>query len=102
MERHAVILGLSRQAKLLGLPMPYMMAVGALTMLPFIWFKVIAWLLTGPIWYGLARAFVAINPNNPAAVRLDDLGYTDLTDSPEDMKIRVRDRQIPWPYVSDG
>ena len=35
MERHAVILGLSRQAKLLGLPMPYMMAVGALTMLPF-------------------------------------------------------------------
>ena len=68
MERHAVILGLSRQAKLLGLPMPYMMAVGALTMLPFIWFKVIAWLLTGPLWYGLARAFVAINPNGHKAV----------------------------------
>ena len=27
MERHAVILGLSRQARLLGLPMPYTMAV---------------------------------------------------------------------------
>ena len=68
MERHAVILGLSRQAKLLGLPMPYMMAVGALTMLPFIWIKAVAWLLTGPLWYGLARGFVAINPNGHRAV----------------------------------
>jgi peroxiredoxin len=47
-------------------------------------------------------AFVAINPNNPSAVRLDELGYTDLTDSPEDMKIRVKDRNIPWPYLYDG
>ncbi|MGA2420774.1 MAG: thioredoxin family protein, partial [Candidatus Acidiferrum sp.] len=47
-------------------------------------------------------AFVAINPNNPSAVRLDELGYTDLTDSPADMKIRVRERHIPWPYLSDG
>jgi len=47
-------------------------------------------------------AFVGINPNNPAAVRLDELGYTDLTDSPEDMKIRVRERNIPWPYLYDG
>lgn len=68
MERHAVILGLSRQAKLLGLPMPYMMAVGALTMLPFIWIKVIPWLLTGPLWYAIARAIVAINPNGHKAV----------------------------------
>ena len=68
MERHAVILGLSRQAKLLGLPMPYTMAVGALTMLPFIWIKAIAWLLTAPLWYGTARAVVAINPNGHKAV----------------------------------
>lgn len=47
-------------------------------------------------------AFVAINPNNPKAVRLDELGYTDLTDAPADMKIRVRDRHIPWPYLYDG
>jgi peroxiredoxin len=47
-------------------------------------------------------AFVAINPNNPKAVRLDELGYTDLTDSPADMKIRVKDKQIPWPYLYDG
>ena len=68
MERHAVILGLSRQAKLLGLPMPYTMAVGALTMLPFIWIKAIAWLVTGPLWYGVARAIVAVNPNGHKAV----------------------------------
>jgi hypothetical protein len=47
-------------------------------------------------------AFVAVNPNNPSAVRLDELGYTDLTDSPEDMKIRVQERDIPWPYLYDG
>jgi len=47
-------------------------------------------------------SFVAINPNNPSAVRLDELGYTDLTDSPEDMKIRVQARDIPWPYLYDG
>ena len=68
MERHAVILGLSRQAKLLGLPMPYTMAVGALTMLPFIWIKAVAWLLTAPCWYGLARVMTAINPNGHKAV----------------------------------
>ena len=68
MERHAVILGLSRQAKLLGLPMPYTMAVGALTMLPFIWLKSPLWLFTPPIWYGIARVVTAINPNGHKAV----------------------------------
>ncbi len=47
-------------------------------------------------------AFVAINPNNPSAVRLDELGYTDLNDSPEDMKVRAKERGIPWPYLYDG
>lgn len=68
MERHAVILGLSRQAKLLGLPLPYTMAVGALVMLPFIWVKAVSWLLTAPLWYGLARLITAINPNGHKAV----------------------------------
>lgn len=68
MERHSVILGLSRQAKLLGLPMPYTMAVGALTMLPFIWLKSPLWLFTAPIWYGAARIFTAINPNGHKAL----------------------------------
>ena len=68
MERHAVILGLSRQAKLLGLPLPYTMAVGALIMLPFIWIKAASWLLTAPVWYGLARLVTAANPNGHKAV----------------------------------
>src|SRR4029077_1392501 len=33
-------------------------------------------------------AVVAIEPNNPNAVRLDEMGYTDVGDSPEEMKIR--------------
>src|SRR5262249_13193549 len=39
-------------------------------------------------------AVVAISPNNPAAVRLDELGYTDLGDSFEDMKIRAKDHKF--------
>ena len=31
-------------------------------------------------------AVVAINPNHPASVRLDELGYSDLGDSYEEMK----------------
>jgi thiol-disulfide isomerase/thioredoxin len=47
-------------------------------------------------------AVVAISPNNPAAVRLDELGYTDLGDSFEEMKIRARDHKFPYPYLYDG
>ncbi len=45
---------------------------------------------------------VAINPNNPKTVRLDELGYTDVTDSMPEMKIRARFRGISWPYLYDG
>ncbi len=47
-------------------------------------------------------AFVAINPNNPKSVRLNELGYTDVTDSLEEMKIRKAFRNIDWPYLYDG
>lgn len=47
-------------------------------------------------------AIVAISPNSPAAVRLDELGYTDLGDDFEEMKIRARDRQYNFPYLFDG
>jgi type IV secretory pathway VirB3-like protein len=63
MEKSAVILGLSRQAKVFGLPMPYAMAVGAASVLPFILFKPVWWLLTAPIWYGFARIATKVNPN---------------------------------------
>lgn len=47
-------------------------------------------------------AFVAINPNNPKSIRLNELGYTDVTDSLEEMKIRTAYRNIEWPYLYDG
>jgi thiol-disulfide isomerase/thioredoxin len=45
---------------------------------------------------------VAINPNNPASLRLDELGYSDVGDSFEDMKVRARDRKFNFPYLYDG
>lgn len=43
-------------------------------------------------------AVVAISPNDENSVRLDELGYTDLGDSFEDMKIREAGRvQLPLP-----
>ena len=47
-------------------------------------------------------AFVAIQPNNAKAVRLDEMGYTDLGDSIEDMKIRAEHRAFNFPFLYDG
>ena len=47
-------------------------------------------------------ALVAINPNDPQAVRLDELGYTDLSDSLEEMKVRAAEKKFPFPYLDDG
>jgi peroxiredoxin len=47
-------------------------------------------------------AVVAINPNNPSAVRLNEQGYTDVTDSLPAMKIRNAYRHREWPYLYDG
>ena len=47
-------------------------------------------------------ALVAISPNDPLAVRLDELGYTDVGDCFEDMKIRAKDRDFKFPYLYDG
>jgi len=46
--------------------------------------------------------FIAINPNNPKAVRLNELGYTDMTDSFEEMKLRAAFMDLPWLYLYDG
>jgi peroxiredoxin len=45
---------------------------------------------------------VAIQPNNPNAVRLDELGYTDLADSLPEMKIRAEYRHFNFPFLYDG
>ena len=47
-------------------------------------------------------AVVAISPNDPKSVRLDELGYTDLSDSFEEMKVRAKHRQYNFPYLYDG
>jgi peroxiredoxin len=47
-------------------------------------------------------AFVAISPNDPKSVRLDELGYTDLGDTLEEMKVRAQHRQFNFPYLYDG
>ena len=45
---------------------------------------------------------VAISPNDPNSVRLDELGYSDLGDSFDDMKIRAKDRAFNFPFLYDG
>ncbi len=47
-------------------------------------------------------AVVAISPNDPLAVRLDELGYTDVGDSLDDMKLRAKERDFQFPYLYDG
>jgi len=47
-------------------------------------------------------ALVAISPNDNEALRLDELGYSDLGDSLEEMKIRAKERGFTFPYLYDG
>lgn len=47
-------------------------------------------------------ALVAISPNAAEAVRLDELGYTDLGDSLEAMKAGAKLRGFEFPYLYDG
>ncbi|HPG41436.1 MAG TPA: redoxin family protein [bacterium] len=47
-------------------------------------------------------AFVAISPNDPLAVRLDELGYTDLSDDLAAMKLRAAAGNFNFPYLYDG
>jgi len=46
--------------------------------------------------------FVGINPNDPKAVNLSELGYTDVSDSLDEMKIRAEYRHFNFPYLYDG
>jgi peroxiredoxin len=47
-------------------------------------------------------ALVAISANDPKAVRLDELGYSDMSDSFEEMKTRAKDMKFNFPYLYDG
>jgi len=43
-------------------------------------------------------AFAVIQPNNAKALRLDEMGYTDLGDSLDDMKVRAEHRKFNFPH----
>jgi peroxiredoxin/thiol-disulfide isomerase/thioredoxin len=47
-------------------------------------------------------SLVAICPNSPDALRLDELGWTDVGDSLDEMKIRAKDKDYQFPYLFDG
>lgn len=47
-------------------------------------------------------AVVAINPNHAEAVRLDEMGHTDLGDTFAELQERARHRGFNFPYLDDG
>ena len=51
---------------------------------------------------GKSFALVAINPNDPAALRPDELGYSKYNDSFEEMKLHAKEQGFNFPYLNDG
>lgn len=51
---------------------------------------------------GKSVAFVAISANSPVGILPEELGYTDLSDTYEEMKIRAKDKGYNFPYLYDG
>ena len=47
-------------------------------------------------------AVVAIQPNDPDAIRVDELDSADTSDSLDEMKIRVEYKHLRYPYLYDG
>jgi thiol-disulfide isomerase/thioredoxin len=45
---------------------------------------------------------VAINPNDPAALRADELGYSVYNDSFPEMKRHAKEQDFTFPYLYDG
>ena len=45
---------------------------------------------------------VAINPNHPDAVRVDELGYSKYNDSYDEMKLYAKEKGFTFPYLNDG
>ncbi len=51
---------------------------------------------------GKKVAFVAISTNSPIGILPEELGYTDLGDTYEEMKTRSVDKSYNFPYLYDG
>ncbi len=47
-------------------------------------------------------AVVVISPNDPKAVNLGELGYTELSDSYAEMQLRAKQHAFNFPYLYDG
>jgi peroxiredoxin len=47
-------------------------------------------------------AIVAVQPNDPQAIRIDELDSSDLSDSLEEMKLRAQYKHLTYPYLYDG
>lgn len=47
-------------------------------------------------------ALVAIEPNDPNALSIDELDSSDTNDSLEEMKLRVQFKHLTYPYLYDG
>ena len=47
-------------------------------------------------------AVVAMQPNDPRAIRIDELDSSDIGDSLDEMKIRVAYKHLRYPYLYDG
>jgi thiol-disulfide isomerase/thioredoxin len=47
-------------------------------------------------------AVLAIMPNDPTSINLDELGYTDMGDSFDEMKLRAKEKNFNFPYLFDG
>ena len=45
---------------------------------------------------------VAIEPNDPKAITIDELDSSDMSDSLEEMKIRAEYKHLTYPYLYDG
>lgn len=45
---------------------------------------------------------VVISPNSGKALNYSELGYSDMGDSYEEMKLRAADKKFPFPYLYDG
>ena len=45
---------------------------------------------------------IVISPNDANAVRLDELGYSDMGDTYAEMKLRHKQKKYNFPYLYDG
>ena len=51
---------------------------------------------------GRSFSVVAINPNNPDGLTIDELGYSKYSDSYEEMKLYAKEQGFDFPYLNDG